>query len=74
MVGKFVYWLAVVAISLALVVALILFFESRDDSSLEGAAVPAPVAAHGRLTSLAKTTIRCAALYSGWQAVSTSRS
>ena len=44
MVGKFVYWLAVLAISLALVVALMLFFESRDDSSLEGAAVPAPVA------------------------------
>jgi len=40
MIRKFVYWLAVIAISLALVVALILFFESRDDSSLEGAAVP----------------------------------
>ncbi len=37
MVGKIVYWLAVLAISLALVVALILFFESRDDSSVEGA-------------------------------------
>ncbi len=47
MVGKFVYWLAVLAISLALVVALILFFESRDDSSLEGAAVPAPVSLTG---------------------------
>lgn len=35
--GKIVYWLAVIAISLALVIALILFFESRDDSSLEGA-------------------------------------
>jgi hypothetical protein len=44
MVGKIVYWLAVLAISVALVIALILFFESRDDSSLEGAAVPAPVA------------------------------
>ena len=40
MIGKFVYWLAVIAISLALVIALILFFESRDDSSLEGAAAP----------------------------------
>jgi hypothetical protein len=40
MVGKIVYWLAVLAISLALVVALILFFESRDDSSLEGASAP----------------------------------
>ena len=36
--GKILYWLVVVAISLALVVALILFFESRDESSLEGSA------------------------------------
>ena len=34
-VGKVLYWLAVVAISLCLVVLLILFFESRDDSSLD---------------------------------------
>jgi hypothetical protein len=34
-VGKVLYWLAVVAISLLLVVLLILFFESRDDSSLD---------------------------------------
>jgi hypothetical protein len=33
--GKFVYWVAVIAISLALVVGLILFFESRDQSSVE---------------------------------------
>ncbi|MBA2794474.1 MAG: hypothetical protein H0U32_10870 [Thermoleophilaceae bacterium] len=33
------YWLAVLAISLAFVVGLILFFESRDESSLEGAGV-----------------------------------
>jgi hypothetical protein len=33
--GKFLYWLAVIAISLALVVGLILFFESRDQSSVE---------------------------------------
>lgn len=38
MVVKLAYWLAVVAVSLALVVALILFLESRDQSSLEGAA------------------------------------
>jgi cytochrome b subunit of formate dehydrogenase len=38
---KLLYWLAVVAISLALVVGLILFFESRDQSSIEGAAAPA---------------------------------
>ena len=39
------YWLAVVAISVALVVAFILFLESRDSSSLErgqGGARPAP--------------------------------
>jgi hypothetical protein len=32
---KILYWGVVLAISLALVVGLILFFESRDDSSLE---------------------------------------
>jgi hypothetical protein len=31
---KVLYWVAVVAISLALVVALILFLESRDESSI----------------------------------------
>ena len=41
MLGKILYWVVVVAISLAFVVALIIFFESRDDSSLEGAARPA---------------------------------
>jgi hypothetical protein len=39
---KILYWVAVVAISLALVVALILFFESRDQSSVEfDSALPA---------------------------------
>jgi Sigma-70, region 4 len=38
---KLVYWLAVLVISLALVVALILFLESRDASELEGARLPA---------------------------------
>ena len=33
---KFVYWLAVLVISLALVVALVLFFEARDASDIEG--------------------------------------
>jgi hypothetical protein len=33
---KLLYWLAVLAISLALVVGLILWFESQDESSLEG--------------------------------------
>jgi hypothetical protein len=37
--GKVVYWLAVVAISLALVIGLILFFESRDQSSVESGAL-----------------------------------
>jgi hypothetical protein len=37
--GKIVYWLAVVAISLALVIGLILFFESRDQSSVESGAL-----------------------------------
>jgi hypothetical protein len=36
MLGRLIYWLAVLAISFALVVALILFLESRDDSSVEG--------------------------------------
>ncbi len=34
---KALYWLAVLAISVALVVGLVLFLESRDDSSLEDA-------------------------------------
>jgi len=36
---RVVYWVAVVAISLALVVGLILFFESRDQSSVESGAL-----------------------------------
>jgi cytochrome b subunit of formate dehydrogenase len=38
MVLKILYWLAVLAISLALVIGLILFLESRDQSSLERSA------------------------------------
>jgi hypothetical protein len=34
---KLLYWLAVLAVSLALVIGLILFLESRDQSSIEGA-------------------------------------
>ncbi len=33
---RLLYWLAVLAISLVLLVSLVLFFESRDESSLEG--------------------------------------
>jgi hypothetical protein len=36
-----IYWLAVVAISIALVIALILFFESRDRSSVGAGVAPA---------------------------------
>jgi len=47
--GSVLYWLVVLAISLALVVALVLFLESRDDSEIgndprEGAALPVSVA------------------------------
>ena len=38
-VGKVVYWLAVLAISLALLVVLMMWFESRDASEVEGSAV-----------------------------------
>ena len=37
---KLVYWLLVLAVSLALVIALILFFESRDQSAV--GSTPAP--------------------------------
>jgi hypothetical protein len=38
---RIIYWLAVLAISVALVIVLILFFESRDQSSVESGAVHA---------------------------------
>ena len=81
-----VYWAAVLAVSLALVVVLLLFFEARDASQLrEGgsapgalldasAQVPRPSPGGLARSSRANTTIRWAALYSGWQAVSTRRS
>lgn len=37
MVLKVLYWMAVVVVSFALVLGLILFLESRDESSLDGA-------------------------------------
>jgi cytochrome b subunit of formate dehydrogenase len=37
---KLLYWLAVVAISLALVIGLILWLESRDASDIERSAGP----------------------------------
>jgi hypothetical protein len=38
---RIIYWLAVLAISVVLVILLILFFESRDQSSVESGVVPA---------------------------------
>ncbi len=38
--GKILYWAAVLAISIALLIALVLFFESRDSSQLHGAILP----------------------------------
>jgi hypothetical protein len=38
---KVLYWLAVLIVSLALLVGLILLLESRDDSSVSGAVIPA---------------------------------
>jgi cytochrome b subunit of formate dehydrogenase len=37
---KVLYWLAVVAISIALVIGLILWFESRDASEVENSSHP----------------------------------
>jgi hypothetical protein len=34
-VGRIIYWLAVLVISVALLIALVMFFESRDESRLE---------------------------------------
>ena len=49
---KSLYWLAVLVISLALLVLLVLFFESRDNSNLDdrdssGAGTPALAALDG---------------------------
>ena len=38
---KILYWVAVLIVSLALLVGLILLLESRDDSSVEGGVIPA---------------------------------
>ena len=39
---KILYWLAVLAISVALVIGLILFFESRDQSQVENGSLGPP--------------------------------
>jgi hypothetical protein len=41
---KTLYWLAVLAISLVLLVALVLFFESRDESNVDNGALRPPYA------------------------------
>lgn len=38
--GKILYWLAVLLISIALLIALVMFFEARDESQVENGAVP----------------------------------
>jgi hypothetical protein len=38
--GKILYWAAVLAISVALLIALVLFFESRDSSQVHSVIVP----------------------------------
>lgn len=49
MLGRVLYWLAVLVISLVLLIALVLFFESRDDSNLDtGAAAGQPADAAGQ--------------------------
>jgi uncharacterized protein YggT (Ycf19 family) len=43
-VWKVLYWLAVVAISVVLLVVLMMWFESRDASKVEGSSIPGLVA------------------------------
>ena len=37
--GKILYWTAVLAISIVLLIALVLFFESRDTSEVDNGAI-----------------------------------
>jgi hypothetical protein len=37
---KILYWVAVFAVSLAILVGLVLLLESRDESDVEGGALP----------------------------------
>jgi hypothetical protein len=39
---RILYWLAVLAISLVLLVALVLFFESRDESDVDNGSLSPP--------------------------------
>ena len=45
MLGKIIYWVAVLAVSIALVIALILWFESQDESRVEGSSAAPGVSA-----------------------------
>ena len=38
--GKILYWVAVLAISIVLLIVLVLFFESQDSSQLHGVVAP----------------------------------
>jgi hypothetical protein len=40
---KILYWLAVLVVSLALLVALVLFFESRDQSQVDNGSLLGPL-------------------------------
>jgi hypothetical protein len=42
---RVLYWLAVLAVSIVLLILLVRFFESRDESQVEGPAAAAPLAA-----------------------------
>jgi hypothetical protein len=44
-VGRILYWLAVLVISLAILVGLVLFLEARDASEVEGSGPAPPPAA-----------------------------
>ena len=40
--GRIVYWLAVIAVSVLLLVVLVKFLESRDESGVDGGLQPRP--------------------------------
>jgi hypothetical protein len=42
--ARVLYWLVVVAVSVVLLILLVSFFESRDDSQIDNTAIPVPVA------------------------------
>lgn len=64
MLAKALYWLAVLIVSVAILVGLVLFLESRDESSLDGARARLLFAAQAGVTSssFANATTRSVAL------------